>query len=251
MESESFCPRRSRRWSGHPRVFNGARGGMRVEVVRGSCRVETSDAHGFLEIHVEPAGARLGVNVLLEGEARLAVYRVSAALQRVIELLPAGLRVPTQRSDQALRVLGKLSQGVEVNSKHLGADRNVEADATPCLRIAPHAGAWLVQAGVRPFGARGRFFLAGTGRPQISLYTSGERLLCVRDSAARTSAPLPAHQQLPDAAREQPGSRGSRLAGEARAAGTSTPRAPFVVSLESREGSEPCGARMAESDRCG
>jgi superfamily II DNA or RNA helicase len=176
-----FAPEAFEALIGHPRVFNGARGGARVEITRGQCRVETRDDHGFIEIHVEPAGARLGVNLVLEGENRLGVYRVSAALQRVIDLLPHGLRVPEQRSEQALRVLGKLSHGVEVNSKHLGADRHVAADATPCLRIAPHAGAWIVQAGVRPFGERGRFFLAGTGRPQISLYTGGERLLCTRD----------------------------------------------------------------------
>ncbi|MEY2933684.1 MAG: hypothetical protein RL033_4433 [Pseudomonadota bacterium] len=176
-----FLPEAFEALIGHPRVFNGSRGGVRVEVTRGQCRVETSDDNGFLAIHVEPAGARLGVNVVAEGEARLGVYRVTPALQRVIELLPVGLRVPQQRSDQALRVLGKLSQGVEVNSKHLGADRQVVADATPCLRIAPHAGAWLVQAGVRPFGARGRFFLAGTGAANASLYTGGERLLCTRD----------------------------------------------------------------------
>jgi hypothetical protein len=176
-----FLPEAFEALVGHPRVFNGARGGARVEVARGQCRVETTEDHGFLDIHVEPPGARLGVNLVQEGEARLVVYRVDAALQRVIDLLPRGLRVPEQRAEQALRVLGKLSQGVEVNSRHLGADRQVAADATPCLRIAPHAGAWIVQAGVRPFGARGRFFLAGTGRPQISLYTGGERLLCSRD----------------------------------------------------------------------
>ncbi len=176
-----FLPEAFEALIGHPRVYNGARGGVRVEVVRGQCRVQTSDEHGFLAIHVEPAGARLGVNVLAEGEARLAVYRVTPALQRVIDVLPAGLRVPQQSAPQALRVLGKLSQGVEVSSKHLGADRQVVADPTPCLRISPHAGAWLVQAGVRPFGARGRFFLAGTGAANASLYTGGERLLCTRD----------------------------------------------------------------------
>jgi SNF2 domain-containing protein/helicase-like protein len=165
----------------HPRVFNGARGGQRVEVVRGTCRVETRDDRGFLSIVVEPRGAKLGVNVVVENEARLIVYRVTPAMQRVIELLPEGLRIPKDREAEALAVLGKLSRGVEVQSRHLGADRDVEADATPCLRIAPEAGSWLVQVGVRPFGEQGRFFVAGTGKSTLSLYTSGERLLCARD----------------------------------------------------------------------
>jgi len=173
---------------GHPRVFNGARGGQRVDVVRGTPRVETRDERGHLAIHVEPRGARLGVNVVIEGDARLLVYRVSPSLGRVIELLPEGLRVPKEREREALAVLGKLSRGVEVQSRHLGADREVEADATPCLRIAPEAGSWLVQIGVRPFGEHGRFFVAGTGKATLSLYTGGERLFCTRDTKREKAA---------------------------------------------------------------
>ncbi len=180
-EKREFAPEALEALIGHPRVFNGARGGQRVDVARGTSRVETREERGHLTIYVEPAGARLGVNVVVESPSRLCVYRVSPAMQRVIDLLPDGLRIPKDRQEQALRVLGKLSQGVEVQSRHLGADRQVEADATPCLRIAPAAGAWLVQAGVRPFGAQGRFFIAGTGKAAISLYTGGERLLCHRD----------------------------------------------------------------------
>ena len=166
----------------HPRVFNGARGGQRVDVARGTPRVETRDERGYLAIHVEPRGARLGINVVVDNESRLVVYRVPPALGRVIELLPEGLRVPKDREREALGVLGKLSRGVEVQSRHLGADREVEADATPCLRIAPEAGSWLVQIGVRPFGEQGRFFVAGTGKATLSLYSSGERLFCTRDT---------------------------------------------------------------------
>jgi len=166
---------------GHPRVFNGARGGAPVEVVRGVARVETRDERGYLSIYVEPKGARLGVNVVVENEARLVVYRVTPAMQRVIELLPEGLRIPKEREPEALAVLGKLSRGVEVQSRHLGADRRVEPDASVCLRIAPEAGSWLVQAGVRPFGEQGRFFVPGSGKATLSLYAGGERLLCTRD----------------------------------------------------------------------
>jgi superfamily II DNA or RNA helicase len=180
-EDREFTPEAIEALIGHPRVYNGSRGGVQVEVSRGTARIETVDQGGFLMIRVEPTGARLGVNVVVENEARLVVYRVNAAMQRVIDVLPDGLRVPKEREKQALSVLGKLSHGVEVQSRHLGADRQVEADATPCLRIAPHAGAWLVQGGVRPFGSQGRFFVAGTGRRSISLYSGGERLLCSRD----------------------------------------------------------------------
>jgi SNF2-related domain/Helicase conserved C-terminal domain len=180
-DKREFLPEAIEALVNHPRVFNGARGGQRVDVVRGTARVETRDERGFLSIFVEPRGARLGVNVVIDGEARLVVYRVTPAMQRVIELLPEGLRIPKERESEALGVLGKLSRGVEVQSRHLGADRGVEANATPCLRITPEAGSWLVQIGVRPFGDQGRFFTAGAGKATLSLYAGGERLICTRD----------------------------------------------------------------------
>jgi hypothetical protein len=92
-----FLPEAFEALVGHPRVFNGARGGARMEVTRGVCHVETSDANGYLTIQVEPAGARLGVNVTIEGDSRVVVYRVNAALARVIELLPEGCGFPNSK----------------------------------------------------------------------------------------------------------------------------------------------------------
>jgi len=166
---------------GHPRVFNGARGMQAVEVVRGACRVETEEEPGHIRIVVEPAGATLGVNVVPEGETRLVVYRVTAHMQRVIEALPHGVRIPRSHEPEVTRVLGRLAESVEVRSAQLAAERTIEPDATPIVRIAPRAGTWLVQLGVRPFGSKGRFFVAGGGRASIVLSGEGERVRCVRD----------------------------------------------------------------------
>jgi superfamily II DNA or RNA helicase len=176
-----FLPEAAERLIGHPRVQNGARGNARVEVVRGSCRVEAEEDAGYIRVVVEPAGAKLGINVVPEGEDRLVVYRVSEAMQRVIGVLPHGVRVPSAQKAEVLRILGKLAQSVDVQSPELGAEREVEADATPCLRFALHAGAWQVQAGVRPFGSQGRFFVAGVGRTSLSFVGGGQRLRCERN----------------------------------------------------------------------
>jgi superfamily II DNA or RNA helicase len=176
-----FLPEAHEQLIGHGRVINGARGTLRVEVVRGVCRVETQEEAGHLSVLVEPEGAKLGINVVPEGEDRIVVYRVTEAMQRVIDVLPHGLRVPVAHKADVLRVLARLSQSVEVQSPELGAVRQVEADATPCLRFAPHAGAWTVQAGVRPFGSKGRFFVAGTGRASLTFVADAERLTCERD----------------------------------------------------------------------
>lgn len=179
--SREFTPDAAEALIGHPRVISALRARMPVEVVRGTPRVETREERGYVQVFVEPASAELGVNTLPEGEQRLIVYRVSPALQRVIDALRGGARIPKSHERQLLAVLGKLSDSVDVRSPELGSERTVPADATPCLRFSPHAGAWLVQLGVRPFAELGRFFLAGVGRPSIGAYIAGERLRCERD----------------------------------------------------------------------
>ncbi len=175
-----LAPEAYERLIGHPRVFNGARG-ARVDVARGACRVEAEEESGYIRVVVEPAGAKLGINVVPDGEQRLLVYRVTEAMQRVIDVLPHGVRVPLAQKGDLLRVLGVLSQSVDVQSSELGAERVVEADFTPCLRFAVHAGAWMVQAGVRPFGSQGRFFVAGVGRSSVTFVGAEGRLRSERD----------------------------------------------------------------------
>ncbi len=137
---------------GHPRVFNGARGRQPVEVIRGNCHVETHQDRGHLVIHMEPSGALEGLNLVVEGETRVIVYRVSAALARLIQLLPTGLRIPEAHQNEGLAILARLAEHVEIRSPELGACRTVVADSTPCLRISTEAGAWWVEIGVRPYG---------------------------------------------------------------------------------------------------
>ena len=139
-----FAPEAHERLIGHPRVHNGARGNARVEVVRGSCRIEAEEEAGYIRVVVEPASAKLGVNVVPEGEERLIVYRVNDAMQRVIDVLPSGLRVPIAQKAAVLRVLGELSQSGECSpswAPNAGASRR---DA--CLRLRARRGP-MVQAG--------------------------------------------------------------------------------------------------------
>ncbi|HEX5098944.1 MAG TPA: DEAD/DEAH box helicase, partial [Polyangiaceae bacterium] len=166
---------------GHPRVFNGARGRLPVEIGRGTCRVETRREHGHLVISLEPAGATEGVNVVVESDTRLLVYRVTPMLGKLFALVPTGVRIPERHEPEAIGVLSRLAEHVEVRSATLGARRGTAADATPVLRISPESGAWYVEAGVRPFGARGRFFPPGLGRVAITLREGDDWLDAERD----------------------------------------------------------------------
>lgn len=169
---------------GHPRVYDGARPGRRIDVVRGAVRMETQDHADALEIRIRPPLVQAGVYAIGEGDSRLAVYRVSPQQQRLAELLPDGVRVPHSHQHRALEVLAKWSPAVEIKSPHLTSDGHVPADATPCLQIAPHAGAWLVQSVVRPFGAGGRWFVAATGPREALVYVDGQLRRSVRDFEA-------------------------------------------------------------------
>lgn len=159
---------------GHPRVFNGARARQHVEVVRGNCHVETHQEHGHLVIQMEPSGAAEGVNVVVESETRLVVYRVNASLARLIQLLPTGLRIPQAHQNEGLAILSRLAEHVEIRSAELGACRTVVADSTPCMRISSEAGAWWVEIGVRPYGELGRFFPPGLGRSVVTVHGGDE-----------------------------------------------------------------------------
>ena len=159
---------------GHPRVFNGARGRQPVEVVRGNCHIETHQDRGHLVIHMEPSGAVEGLNLVVESETRVIVYRVNTALARLIQLLPTGLRIPEAHQNEGLAILARLAEHVEIRSPELGACRTVVADSTPCLRISTEAGAWWVEIGVRPYGEFGRFFPPGLGRPVVTAHSGDD-----------------------------------------------------------------------------
>jgi superfamily II DNA or RNA helicase len=166
---------------GHPRVFNGARGRLQVEVSHGTCRIETRREHGHLVIAVEPAGASEGVNVVVESETRLVVYRVTPTLAKLIRLVPSGVRIPERHQAEAVAVLSKLAEHVEVRSADLAAARKRAAESTPVLRISPESGAWWVEAGVRPFGASGRFFPPGLGRASVTMHAGDDWVDAERD----------------------------------------------------------------------
>lgn len=160
---------------GHPRVYDGARGKARVTVRRGQCRFVTREERGEFVVEFEPAGVGAGVTVIVDSETQLSVYRLEASLAKLRDLVPVGLRIPVHQKREGLSVLARLADRIAVDSTELGAYRTTKADASPCLRISPEAGAFFVEVGVRPFGQFGRFFPPGLGRSQISVH-SGEEL---------------------------------------------------------------------------
>ena len=119
--------------------------------------------------------------MVLESDTRLSVYRVTPTLGKLFELVPSGVRIPERFEPEALGVLSRLAEHVEIRSSSLGARQKLAADPTPVLRISPESGAWYVEVGVRPFGARGRFFPPGLGRVAITRREGDDWLDAERD----------------------------------------------------------------------
>lgn len=165
----------------HPRVVDGTRGGASISVTRDECRVETTDEVAHLRIFVNPAGLGPGLNLVRESEARMNVIFVSPEMHQVIQTLPQDLLVPHSDAGRVLSVLGRLSDGITIKSPHLEGETTTQADATPALRIAPLAGAFIVELGVQPFGSEGRFFPMGTGPAILTSTRDGRRLRTSRN----------------------------------------------------------------------
>jgi hypothetical protein len=173
---------------GHLRVFNAAKKRQAVQVVLGQARVETREERGQVELFVEPKGLTTGLNVHTDGETRITVYRVTPQTARLIQQIDQGIRVPANETARLRAVLGKISQVMEVRSSHLGDVERVVPDSRVVLRISPVGGAWVVQAGVKPFSERGSFYVTAFGRRELSILHRGRRLRCDRDFDAEKAA---------------------------------------------------------------
>lgn len=173
---------------GHLRVFNAAKKRQAVQVVMAQARVETREERGQVELFVEPKGLTTGLNVHTDGESRITLYRVTPQTSRLIQQIDQGIRVPANETARLRAVLGKVSQVMEVRSSYLGDVERVVPDSRVVLRISPVGGAWVVQAGVKPFSERGSFYVTAFGRRELSILHRGRRLRCDRDFDAEKAA---------------------------------------------------------------
>jgi hypothetical protein len=182
---------------GHPRVHDGARGRARVDVVHGRCRIELlRDGSDYL-LRLQPRTNTAGVCGVPETAARLVVYRVTAAQAQLASLMPNELVIPEAELGRVREMLSSLADHVEVHDSLPRAEATTSADATPCLRISPSAGAWLVELGVRPFGEQGRFFAAGSGPRLVTRYEGGHARDVERDTELEQARCLDLARQCP------------------------------------------------------
>lgn len=168
----------------HPRVIDGTRGGLWLTVRREQCRIETFDEPEFLRVGLRPSGVGPGLNLHFDGDRTLHIIEVTGAMQAALEALPQDLLVPHQDAKQALSILAELGEGLPIRSGHLDGESESRADDTPCLRVTPISGAYLVELGVQPFGEAGRFFFAAHGPALLTATRGSRKMRAVRDFEA-------------------------------------------------------------------
>lgn len=161
----------------HPRVVDASQGGVDVEVRRRACAIESEWKGNELRVWWDPPGVEAGWNVLVSGPRQLDVVFHEPEDDSLADRLRVPLLIPAQGSERALEVLGKLSDRVALRGPASAPRRRVAANATPCLRLSPASGAWLLELGVQPFGQGGRFFPAGEG-PVVLNTSAGGRPAC-------------------------------------------------------------------------
>ncbi len=158
----------------HPRVVDGTRGAAKVSVKRGECCVVSEEETHHLRIGVRPLGLGPGLNLVRAGQDVLEVIFVSKKMHEISLTLKEDLKVPHESTARVLEVIGGLGHDIPVKSPLLEGSATEPADSTPVVRIAPFSGSFIVEIGVQPFGAQGRFFPLGTG-PGLLTLTRGFR----------------------------------------------------------------------------
>ncbi len=166
---------------GHPRVVDGARGGLRMEVARAECRIETIEEGEHVRLGVRPAGVGPGLNLVRDGESRLLVVDVEEPMDAVLEALPEDVLVPQADVPRLLTTLGRLGDGIPITGSLFESESEKSADTTPTLRFTTHAGAYWVELGVVPFGPGGRFFATRAGPAVVSKTAGGRNIRVARD----------------------------------------------------------------------
>lgn len=149
--------------------------------MRSECQLRTREEGDDIVVEITPGDLGPGLNILFDGSSKLSVVMVPPVMHQVIQSFPSDLRVPKSQANRLREVLAPLAESISVKSALFGAESPSPANCTPCLRVLPSAGAFLVEAGVRPFGAAGRFFVVGHGPLIISATQDGRRLRKERD----------------------------------------------------------------------
>lgn len=191
---------------GHPNVFWADAPGMPVEVVWGTPEVRITPRGKKLHITMEPypdpyrwEGIR---TVEKESANRLRVVKFAPVHRKMAEILgPAGMTVPKDRADEALKRLQGLSRHVAIQSNvALGGEQaeTVEPDCRPRLRLQRFGEGLQVEMVVVPLGGGSlRAFTPGAGNSHLLESIAGRSIQTQRNLKAEKARAAEAIAAIP------------------------------------------------------
>jgi hypothetical protein len=175
---------------GHPHVFDSAHRDRQIELVAYPVELvvkETAKGYTFHLSHHADAPA-----IFLEEEtpARWRVIELTAKLLELQATLGKnGLTVPREMRDRVTALLREGNPAVPIRSELTDADVPArEGDATPVLQLQRLGDGLKINLVVRPFGARGPFYMAGQGGRSVLAMCEGARQRVNRDLDAEKAA---------------------------------------------------------------
>ena len=169
---------------GHPRVFIGDRESP-TEVVRGTLQLLAETKGEHFTLSMDPDDVSEQHHVRREGE-RLAVYPVTKATQRVLEVIGKGLVVPAAQRERLLAAAARLTHLVPLQSSEPALSEARVGDAQPYFRLTPRGAGLGIALVVRPLGDRGPACSPGAGSPLILAHLAGTTAQARRDLALET-----------------------------------------------------------------
>ena len=177
--------------AGHPHVFD--TDGHAVDVVRREPDLSVAeDGGGGVTVRLEPhrSGTDGEYTAHMVGDRRCEVTQFTPAHRRLQAVIgEAGLLVPAQDKARLLDVVSALSSAVRVQSTTAATGATqVEADATPWVRLEPLDGGLSVAVVVEPVPNSGVFFEAGAGGAVVFAGREGEGVQAQRDLEAERRA---------------------------------------------------------------
>ena len=169
---------------GHPRVFIGE-SDTPTEVVRGTLQLLAETKGEQFKLSMYPDDVSEQQHVRREGD-RLAVYPITRATQRVLEVIGKGLVVPAAQRERLLAAAARLTHLVPLQSSEPALSDARVGDPQPYFRLTPRGAGLGIALVVRPLGDRGPACLPGAGSPLILAHLAGSTAQARRDLALET-----------------------------------------------------------------
>jgi SNF2 family DNA or RNA helicase len=172
---------------GHPLVFWADSPGISVEITRGEPALFVQKTATGISLQLSPSVNKSQKVVMVkETPTKLQVIEITAAYQKVADLLGSKLNVPEQAKDRVLAAIDSIASLVTVHSDIGGGVNNaqtVTANPQPHIHLLPAGSGLKAAVLVRPFDQHGPYFQPGQGGVMVIADIDGEKFQTSRSLA--------------------------------------------------------------------